>query len=121
GERLVQPFGICAGNSGEFFITDTGCLGILGVNPSTGQQRVVSSGGILGVPFGIAAERDGNLLVANAQVLLRVNPETGAQSLVSSNNYFKAPLAVAVTPNGTIFVADALGLIIQVDPATGAQ
>src|SRR5437773_2431524 len=61
GQKLVQPLGICVARDGEFIVTDPGCMGIIGVNPSSGVQRVVSSGGRLGFPFGIALERCGSL------------------------------------------------------------
>ena len=121
GQRLDQPFGISIRANGEYLVTDTGCMALIGVNPATGSQRVVSSGGILGVPFGIAIERNGSALVANGAALLRIDPETGAQSVASYGGLFRAPIAVAVGANGTIFVADILGSIIQVDPRTGAQ
>src|SRR5262245_44108007 len=65
GQKLVQPLGIAAGATGEFFVTDTGCGGIIGLNPRSGEQRLVASGGALGMPFGIAVERGGGLIVAN--------------------------------------------------------
>src|SRR5690349_12269320 len=37
GQRLVQPLGIVQGPSGEFFITDTGCASIIGLNPISGK------------------------------------------------------------------------------------
>jgi len=40
------------------------------------------------LPFGIAVERSGMILVANAQALLRLDPETGAQTVVSSHGLF---------------------------------
>jgi len=40
GQKLSQPFGICVGRTGEFFVTDTGCSAVLGINPQTGNQRV---------------------------------------------------------------------------------
>src|SRR5437016_11762405 len=80
--KLMQPFGIAIGQNGEFFISDTGCLGILGINPVTSEQRMISCGGILGMPLGIAVERSGMILVANAEALVRVNPETGTQTIV---------------------------------------
>src|SRR5439155_25598027 len=72
-------------------------------------------------PFGIAVERDGTILVANAQALLRIDQASGAQTIASSGQLFRAPIAVAVAANGQIFVVDLLGSVIQVDPATGAQ
>jgi hypothetical protein len=121
GEKLVQPFGICIGNKGEYFVSDTGCLGIVGIDPQTGSQRVLATSPGLGIPFGIASEQGGTLLVANAQSLVRVNPETGAHRTVTSGGYLTVPLAVAVAVNGTIFVADAMGSIVEVNGRTGAQ
>jgi streptogramin lyase len=121
GQKLSQPFGICVGRTGEFFVTDTGCYAVLGINPQTGNQRVVASNGSLGSPFGIAAEAAGTILVANAQALLRINPDTQEQTTLASGGYLKVPLAVAVGQNGDIIVADALGSIVQVNPRTGAQ
>src|SRR5436309_10695431 len=123
--ELMQPFGIAVGQNGELFISDTGCLGLLGIDPASGDQRLITRGGLLGVPFGIAVERNGMILVANAHALLRVDPETGAQSPLPSplpaQSSFQFPLAVAVAENGDIFVADALGPIVRVDPNSGAQ
>jgi sugar lactone lactonase YvrE len=123
--KLVQPFGIAVGQGGELFVSDTGCLGLVRIDPATQSQTVVACGGALGVPFGIAIERSGMLLVANAQALLRVDSETGKSAVVSapglSQSSFRYPLAVTVADNGDIFVADALGPIFHVDPNTGAQ
>jgi streptogramin lyase len=121
GQKLSQPFGICVGQTGEFFVTDTGCSAVLGINPQTGNQRVVASNSSLGAPFGIAAEAAGTILVANAQALLRINPDTGEQTMLASGGYLKVPLSVAVGENGDIFVADALGAVVQINPRTGAQ
>ena len=100
-------------------------LGIVGINRLTKEQRLVSGGGILGVPFGIALEQSGQIVVANGQALLRVDPETGAPAKISppgvAHPLFRVPLAVTVAANGDIYVADALGPIFRVDPKTGEQ
>jgi len=119
--RLMQPFGIAVRKNGEFVVSDTGCMGLLGVNPVNGDQRMIACGGILGVPFGIATERDGMILVANGQMLLRVNPETGVPAVVSYANIFQVPVAVAVADNGEIYVLDALGAVVRVNPINGNQ
>ena len=121
GSQLVQPFGIAVGQTGEFFVSDTGCMSVLGINPATGVQRVVTRGGALGVPFGLAVERSGQVVVANGTALLRVDPQTGAQTTISSQGFFKAPVGVAVAENGDLYVLDALGAIICVDATSGAQ
>ena len=109
GQKLVQPLGIAMGSNNELFIADPGCGAVLGYNVRNSKQRVVASGGILGVPFGVAVEPTGNLLVANAQALVRINPSTGAKSIVSSGQFFLAPLAVAVAADGGVYVADEIG------------
>src|SRR5215472_11634551 len=104
--KLVQPFGIAVGQGGMLYVSDTGCLGLVRINPATQTQTVLACGGALGVPFGIAMERSGTLLVANAEALLRVDPQTGVSSVVSTpglaQSLFRYPLAVTVADNGDI-------------------
>jgi hypothetical protein len=95
----------------------------VGINRVTGEQRLVSCSGVLGVPFGIALERNGDILVANGYALLRINPTTGAQSVLSpqgpAHRLLRTPLVVAVAENDDIYVADALGPIFRVSPRNG--
>src|SRR5207302_804989 len=120
--KLMQPFGIAIGKNGEFYVSDTGCLGLLRIDPLNGDQTLIASAATLGVPFGIAVERSGMILVANGQTLLRVNPATGVATVaVSQPNVFRVPLAVTVAENGDIYVVDALGAVVHVDPVSGAQ
>ena len=101
---------------------------IVGVNPSTGAQTVVSSGGQLVGTYGVTVAPDGSLIVADIAssagpaTLLRVNPSTGAQSVITSGGYLVDPSDVAFAPNGDLLVADFGGReIVEVDPATGQQ
>jgi hypothetical protein len=121
GEKLMQPFGIAVGPKGEVFVSDTGCSGLFGINPNTGEQRLICSGGLLGLPFGITVEQTGMILVANGQSLLRVNPDSGTQVLVSAPNLFQVPIAIALGDKDQIYVVDALGAVVRVDPVSGAQ
>jgi streptogramin lyase len=99
--------------------------GIIAVDPVTGAQRLVSSGGYLTAPADVALEQNGDLLITNRGTpsLVEVNPVTGQQSLVSSGQYFADPLTLANGPNGTFYIADAgpsggpgtAGKIIQVN------
>ncbi len=73
------------------------------------------------MPFGIAVEPTGTLLIANAQALVRVDPKAGAASIASSGQFFMAPIAVTVAADGSIYVVDALGAVIGVEPASGQQ
>src|SRR5262249_2388462 len=73
---------------------NTGCGAVIRVDPVTGAQTVVSSGGFFVNPVGIALEADGNILVGDPDALggggaiIRVNPATGAQTVISSGGAF---------------------------------
>ena len=131
GGFLVQPFGIAIEASGNILVADAsafgglcpgGCGGVVRVNPATGAQSIVSTGGFFVDPFGIAIEADGKILVSDASgLLIRVHPSTGAQQIVSAAGFFASPTALAVEASGTILVDDQLSGIIRVDPVTGTQ
>jgi hypothetical protein len=121
GQKLEQPFGICVGNNGQYLVTDTGCMALIAVDPVTGVQQTVASGGILSVPFGIAAERAGTVLIANGQQIIRVDPQSGSQSVAATGGLLRVPIAVAVGENGNIFVADIMGSVVRINSRTGQQ
>jgi hypothetical protein len=118
GQKLVRPLGIAIANNGDMIVSDTGCGALLAIDAAQ-NQKVIAQGGALGVPFGIAIEKSGSILVANARFIVRVNPQ--GQQILSSGTISTVPIAVTVAPNGDIFAVDALGIVVQVDPATGAQ
>ena len=89
--------------NGDFYIVDDARVNddsysgddtsVIKVNHITGAQSLVSNnarsaaaGGkrLFSLPYGIAMQPDGQLLVADRDRLLRVNPTTGAQSVVTS-------------------------------------
>jgi hypothetical protein len=81
---------------------------VIRVDPATGAQTTVSSGGSFDAPSGIALEADGDILVADVQAfadflggVIRVDPATGAQTTVSSGGSFLNPFGVAVVPTPT--------------------
>jgi sugar lactone lactonase YvrE len=101
---------------------------IVRVDPTTGAQTVISSGGQFIDPYGVALAPDGSLIVADrgsfggAGTIFRVDPTTGVQTVITSGGYLFDPSGVAFAPNGDILVADFVGRdIVRVDPATGQQ
>jgi sugar lactone lactonase YvrE len=108
--------------------------GVIRVDPATGVQTPVSSGGSFANPARLALEADGDIVVADPDAfggtgtggVIRVDPATGAQTPVSSGGSFEDPVGVALEVDGDILVADPTafggsGGLIRVDPATGAQ
>src|SRR6185436_15023027 len=112
---------LALGADHTIYVADTGSMAVIAINPATGQSAVLASGEQLGVPYGVAVNIDGEILVANAQAIIGINPADGAQRIVSAGGLLKAPLGVAVAPKGDLYVADAGGLEIRVDPTTGEQ
>lgn len=94
------------------------------VDPSTGAQTTVTSGGLLQHPEGIAVEADGNILVADraAKAVFRVEPSSGTQTTVTSGGLLNGPFGIAIEADGNILVVDYYsGKLVRVDPVTGAQ
>jgi hypothetical protein len=121
GREIIQAFGACKCSSGEVLLTEPKLMAVIGLDPQTGYFRMVSKGGLLGVPAGIANEPSGTVLVANGHALIRVDPRTGAQGCAYSGRFFSSPVGVAVAGDGLIYVSDAAGLVIRVDPGSGWQ
>jgi streptogramin lyase len=80
GGVLVRPFGIALLPNGDIVVSDTGSLALAVLDGRTGTQRTVPRGDGLGVPFGIAADRHGNVYVANAQVIRKVEKQKEAEA-----------------------------------------
>jgi hypothetical protein len=120
---------------GELVVVDADAFGgggVLRVNPVTGAQTTVSSGGSFVEPLGIALAPSGDMFVVDPNAfgglggVIRVNPATGAQTTVSSGGSFVGPVGIALAPNGDVFVVDreafgGPGGVFRVNPATGAQ
>ena len=132
--------GIVLDSLGNAFVVDEGDRAVdsskvIHVDLATGSYEVVSSGGNLTNPWGIAIDASGNLVVANRQnffgdpstsnTIIKIDPVTGEQSILSEDGLFVTPQTLAIAVNGDIFVADpglnAAGRVFRVDPATGDQ
>ena len=124
---------------GDILVADVagafgGVSSIIQVDPTTGAQTTISSGGHFDLPRSIAIAEDGTIYVADDGLIavIRVDPtipDDGLgtnQTVVSSGGIFRSPSEIAIDANGDIVLADrdALGgpgAIIQVDPVSGAQ
>src|SRR5882762_7131444 len=72
-------------NPGDILVVDPNALGgnggIFKIDPATGAQTIVSSGGFFQEPVGIVIEADGNIVVTDRTgFVIRVNPATGIQN-----------------------------------------
>lgn len=106
---------------------------ILRVNPTTGAQTMISSGGDLDAPYDLGIDAAGNIIVLDKDrtvwpssgQIIKVNPADGSQAVISEAGLFVNPMGLAIDASGQIIVADqqyaTTGGIIKVDPITGAQ
>jgi DNA-binding beta-propeller fold protein YncE len=148
GTLFERPFDLAVEADGSLVIADMGEPNqkdgsIIRVDPLTGAQSLVSSGGEFFDPAGIAVAPGGDLYVAdnyapdNDGAVIRVNPKTGAQQLISRNgmggSYFDLPFGIAVDRDGSLVVANRmspaqlpascppLGRVIRVSQFDGDQ
>jgi hypothetical protein len=115
-------------------VQGTGPGAIWQVNLTTGQQTILSQGGLLGRPTDVAQDPSGNLVVATtgsasddyAGSVVLVNTQTGAQTLITSFAADSGIDSVTVGRDGSIFVG-AIGVgaspgqVIAVNPLTDVQ
>jgi hypothetical protein len=156
GTLFRHPYDVAvAPGAGSLYVVDMGEFAegptpaadgrIIRVDPASGAQAVVSAGGELVDPAGIAVAPDGTLFVvenvgigpARDPAVVRIDPATGAQSVVTRGGNLCYPFGIALEPNGVLVVTDFgdlivagqpqidcpqnFGAVYRVNPGTGAQ
>jgi DNA-binding beta-propeller fold protein YncE len=103
---------------------------ILKFDLTTNTQTVLSSGGSLVEPHGIAIDpSSGDLYVADENGdngrILRVDPITGSQTVVTTGGLLMDPVDLTFDAQRKLLVADIRGanpsVVVRVDPLSGAQ
>jgi hypothetical protein len=100
GGELFNSFDVRFDPAGNLFIANDragGRSSVLRVDAATAALEIVTVGGFLVRPFGIALAADGRILVSDtAQRVIAVDAETGAQSLLTYAGLLLTPRAIAV-------------------------
>jgi hypothetical protein len=105
--------------------------GIVAINPATGAQTAIFTGGVFSLPTYITEAPNGQLYISDLTAfgtgaIFRVDPDGGQQFLVAKGGFLNGP-DVLVFLNGFLYVADegdASGTVhnvVKVDPNTGQQ
>src|SRR5882724_2160472 len=87
----------CTLDPGDILVTDLGKQAVVEIDTRTGQPCVVSAGGFLTPPTGIAVDAAGQILVVDGEAfdgnggIIRIDPSSGAQHAVSQDGYFVDP------------------------------
>jgi DNA-binding beta-propeller fold protein YncE len=121
GTLFQHPYDLAVEADGSLVVADMGVAdqkdgSVIRVDPFTGKQSLVSSGGNFYDPAGIAIGPGGvlyvldNLAGSNSGAVIRVDPTTGAQQVIASNfdplALFDFPFGIAVQPDGGIVVVN---------------
>jgi streptogramin lyase len=101
---------------------------IFRVDPITGVQTQISTGGFFQDLTGVAVDSKGNIFVSDRNAftgalggVIQVNPTTGVQTPISSAGLFVHPEKLAAG-NGALLVANPQGTaLVSVNPVTGMQ
>jgi len=96
---------------------------IIKVDPDTGSQTVISSGGNLVRPFDVKLDAQGQLIVADTGqygALIRIDPTTGEQTVIKdpTESTLGVPCGMALVRGDAALVANAQA-IVRVDLAAG--
>ncbi len=137
GGNFVDPSGITLDAAGQILVADVdfgGSPGVSGpgavilVDPVTGAQTVVSTGGNFIGPVRVVVDAAGQIIVSDhaSFKIIRVDPGTGVQTVISSGGSLKGPEGLTLDATGQVLVvfddpnAVSTG-VIRVDPVTGVQ
>src|SRR5918992_1542098 len=139
GNLFRRPYDLAVESDGKLVVADLGEPNrkdgaVIRVDPLTGVQSLVSSGGEFFDPAGIAVAPDGGIVVANecgaGGGVVLLDPLGLVQRLLTPNgprDVLVTPERVALDPGGGLLVSDfgagpdGEGGIVSVDPDTGAQ
>jgi len=106
---------------GDLVVADWAANAIFRMDPTSGAQTVISSGGSIVEALDVAIGPGGDLFVANGESgsnIVRIDPATGAQSVLTTGVTF--PTGLVFDAAGELLVADSFFGVRRVDPITGS-
>ena len=150
GNLFQRPYDLAVEPDGKLVVADIGVPNrkdgaVIRVDPLTGRQSLVSSGGEFFDPAGLAVAPDGQIYVVdnrapdNDGAVIRVDPRTGAQTLVTERSHeagrreLDLPFGIAIESDGNLVVSNrespiqlplpcrVFGRVVRVNPVTGDQ
>ena len=117
GRYFVHPYDLAVERDGSLLVVDMGAFAVdprqrvadgavIRVDPASGRQSLVSRGGALVDPAGIAVAPGGAVYVAENEGtdgepgVIRIDPRTGAQTRVAEGGDLCNPFGLAVEEGG---------------------
>jgi len=111
-------------NPGDIVYTDSGDAinggFVIKVDSNTGVKTVIASGGNLRMPFGVAVDSNGQIVVSDSGRLIPIDPKTQIQTVIPDNSPGKlgSPYGSGIDISGHGLAANTQALV-RVDPASG--
>ena len=103
--------------------------GLIAVDPASGHQTALASGGNFVDPSGVAVTTSGGIVVSDRGAfgsggLIMVDPGNGQQATLSASTAFQRPMGIAPDGSGQVVVAylgagEGAGKVIRVNPVNG--
>ncbi len=132
GGLLTWPTGVIIEDHNHALVTDrdaenpqTGSIGaVIRVNLTSGEQELVSSGGPLAHPTGIARSPDGTFSISDLvdDSVLSLDSISGNLSRLTTGNLLGEPTGLAYEADGGVVVIDRdRNSVIRFNPVTGTQ
>jgi sugar lactone lactonase YvrE len=131
GNLFVHPYDLAVERDGSLIVVDMGRFAsedptpdgaVVRVDPRNGAQSLVSKGGELVDPAGVAVAPDGSLYVienvgaGGLRGVIRIDPVSGAQTIVAQGGELCNPFGIAFEPGGDLVVSDYGTLVLSGRP-----
>ena len=93
---------------------------VIKVDPATHEQTVIAKGVNLQMPYGIAVDSNGQIVVSDSGRLIHINAADNSQNVLTDNSSGKLgmPYGIDIDLSGEVVVANAQN-VVRFDPASG--
>jgi streptogramin lyase len=71
---------------------------VIRLDPASGMWTVLTEGGLMQKPFGVAVEADGSILITDMARVIRVDPLTGDQTIFTSGLTLQIAQGITIVP-----------------------
>jgi hypothetical protein len=114
--------------AGDIIVTDITQNAVYRIHPGTGAITLITSGGELDTPRGVAIHPSHQFLyvtesnLGNAVVRIDLTDDPATQKVITSNGFFSSPRGIVIEDSGDLLVADPFDArIYRVNLMSGSQ
>jgi hypothetical protein len=115
GAPFVSPIGVAVGIGDDLWVCDAGAAAVFTVNKNSGVVNLVTAGGNLVAPFGVALNKFAQVYVADRLANAVIEVTGGVQTVISSGQSFLQPYGITVDQGAPFFPANEPGGVYVAD------